>query len=179
MKTKLLFIVSCLASFIAAAQTPGTGKITITVTGDKDAALENATVELLKAKDSSLVKADITDGKGIADFEKIAFGTYVMKVSLVNYAVQYSSVIELSASQTTSDTKLSLQQQSTQLGGVTVTGKKPFIQKLPDRLVVNVDNSIVNAGSSAIDVLERSPGVSIDQNDVIGLQGTPGCYYYD
>ena len=174
MKTKLLFIVSCLASFIAAAQTPATGKITIIVSGDKDAALENATVELLKVKDSSLVKADITDGKGIADFEKIAFGTYVMKVSLINYAVQYSSVIELSASQTTSDTKLSLQRQSTQLGGVTVTARKPFIQKLPDRLVVNVDNSIVNAGSSAIDVLERSPGVSIDQNDVIGLRGRQG-----
>ena len=116
-----------------------------------------------------MVKADITDVKGIADFEKIAFGAYLLKVTMINYTVQYSPVIELSANQTTIDSKLSLQQQSTQLGGVTVTGKKPFIQKLTDRLVVNVENSIVNAGSSAMDVLERSPGVNIDQNDVIGL----------
>src|SRR5688572_1619496 len=174
MKTTLLFILSLLVSFLVAAQAPGAGKIKIAVTGDNNIALENATVELLKAKDSSLVKTDITDGKGIGEFEKIAYGAYLIKVTMINYAVQYSPIIELSATQTTVDSKLSLQQQTTQLGGVTVTGKKPFIQKRPDRLVVNVDNSIVNAGSSAIDVLERSPGVSIDQNDVFGLRGRQG-----
>jgi hypothetical protein len=58
--------------------------------------------------------------------------------------------------------------------GVTVTAKKPFIQKLADRIVVNVDNSIVSAGSSALDVLERSPGVTVDQNDAISLRGRAG-----
>lgn len=53
-------------------------------------------------------------------------------------------------------------------------GKKPFIQKLSDRIVVNVDNSIINAGSSAMEVLERSPGVNIDQNDIISLRGKQG-----
>ena len=57
---------------------------------------------------------------------------------------------------------------------VVVEGKKPFIQKLTDRIVVNVDNSIISAGSSAMDVLERSPGVNIDQNDVISLRGKQG-----
>ena len=52
--------------------------------------------------------------------------------------------------------------------------KKPFIQKLSDRIVVNVENSIVSAGNSAMDVLERSPGVNIDQNDVISLKGKAG-----
>jgi outer membrane receptor protein involved in Fe transport len=40
--------------------------------------------------------------------------------------------------------------------------------------VVNVENSIVSAGSSAMDVLERSPGVNIDQNDAISLRGKAG-----
>ena len=40
----------------------------------KPVALENATVELIKAKDSSLVKVAITDKNGIAEFEKISFG---------------------------------------------------------------------------------------------------------
>lgn len=57
---------------------------------------------------------------------------------------------------------------------VVVTGRKPFIQRLSDRLVVNVENSIVSAGSSAMDVLERSPGVVLDQNDVIALRGKQG-----
>ena len=58
-------------------------------------------------------------------------------------------------------TTLSLQVSATQLGNVTVTARKPFIQKLSDRIVVNVENSIVSAGSSALDVLERSPGVIV------------------
>jgi len=58
--------------------------------------------------------------------------------------------------------------------GVTVTGRKPFIQKLSDRIVVNVENSIVSAGSTAMDVLERSPGVNVDQNDNITLRGKSG-----
>ena len=55
-----------------------------------------------------------------------------------------------------------------------MTGKKPFIQKLTDRIVVNVDNSVVNAGSTALEVLERSPGVTINQNDQIALRGKQG-----
>jgi outer membrane receptor protein involved in Fe transport len=57
---------------------------------------------------------------------------------------------------------------------VTVSASKPFIQKLNDRIVVNVASSMVNAGSSAIEVLERSPGITIDQNDNISLRGRAG-----
>ena len=40
--------------------------------------------------------------------------------------------------------------------------------------MVNVENSIVNAGSTALEVLERSPGVTVDQNDAISLRGRSG-----
>ena len=174
MKTKLLFIIGLHASLICASQAPGTGKILITVTDDKNIALENATVELLKTKDSSLVKVAITDEKGIADFEKIAFGSYLAKVTLDQLChsifTRYRTF------------RFANNQRYKTFTATTVHAtrrcnryrKKPFIQKLTDRLVVNVENSIVNAGSSAMDVLERSPGVTIDQNDVIGLRGRQG-----
>lgn len=57
---------------------------------------------------------------------------------------------------------------------VTVTTKKPFLQKLTDRIVVNVENSIVNAGSTVMEILERSPGITVDQNDNISLRGRAG-----
>src|SRR5690606_3294889 len=69
---------------------------------------------------------------------------------------------------------INLQRQAKQIEGVTVTAQKPFIQKLTDRIVVNVDNSIVSAGSTAMDILERSPGVAIDQNESISLRGRSG-----
>ena len=175
MRSTLLFVLNILLTIALSAQSSGRGKIKITVINEKAIALENATVELIKSKDSSLVKVAITDKDGLAEFEKIPFGWYLLKATMVNFGTQYSAVVEISESQADINLpKLSLQPQGTQLGGVTVTGKKPFIQKLADRLIVNVENSIVNAGSSAMDVLERSPGVSIDQNDVIGLRGRPG-----
>src|SRR5690606_31545666 len=69
---------------------------------------------------------------------------------------------------------INLQRQAKQIEGVTVKSEKPFIQKLTDRIVVNVENSIVSAGSTAMDVLERSPGVAIDQNESISLRGRSG-----
>jgi hypothetical protein len=151
------------------------GKITANVFNDQGASVENATIELRKSKDSSLVKVAITDKNGLAEFENIPFGSYLAKITLINYIPQYSSGFILSAEQSLVQIpKIILQQGNTQLSNVTVTARKPFIQKLSDRIVVNVENSIVSAGSSAMDVLERSPGVNIDQNDVISLRGRSG-----
>ena len=151
------------------------GSVKVTIVNDQQAALENATVEVVKAKDSSLVKAGITDKNGSAELENIRFGDYLLKVTMVNYNMRYSSSFTLSAEQTVATLpNIILSPRTGQLGGVTVTAKKPFIQKLSDRIVVNVENSIVSAGSSAMDVLERSPGVNVDHNDVISLRGRSG-----
>lgn len=171
MQKLCLFVIVLVATLSVQAQR---GKLKVTVANDQ-AGLENATVEILKKKDSSLVKAGITDKNGLAELENIRFGDYLLKVTMVNYDPHYSTSFTLSAEQ--SDLalpKIVLQPRAAQLGGVTVTGRKPFIQKLSDRIVVNVENSIISAGSSALDVLERSPGVNVDANDAISLRGRSG-----
>ncbi|MER3463317.1 MAG: TonB-dependent receptor, partial [Chitinophagaceae bacterium] len=131
-----------------------------------------ATVELLRAKDSALVKAAVSDKAGNAEFEP-QFGNYILRSSMVGFTIAYSAPFTLNETNLSiTIPALSLAQKAEgQLQGVTVTARKPFIQKLNDRIVVNVENSVVNVGSSTLDVLERSPGVAIDQNDVIGLRG--------
>ena len=171
---KLLLVILTLWSCIANAQTTR-GKISVTVVNDQQSAIENATVELLKTKDSSLVKVAITDKNGVAEFENISFGNYLVKASSAGSVLQLSSSFSLSSDQShVTVPQIMLQPDAKQLGNVTVTGKKPFIQKLNDRIVVNVENSIISAGSSAMDVLERSPGVNVDQNDNISLRGRSG-----
>ena len=144
MRSALLFVPAILFSILSTAQSTGRGKIKITITNEKAIAMENATVELIKAEDSSLVKVAITDKDGVAEFEKISFGSYLLKATMVNYGSQYSSLAELSESRADLILQpLTLEPQTTQLAAVTITGKKPFIQKLSDRLIVNVENSIV------------------------------------
>ena len=166
------FIVFILVSGISAQTVPLKGKIFVSVYGDQQP-LENVTVELMSGSDSALVKATLTDQAGTAIFESIPYGSYRLKASRINYDDQYSNLFSLSSGQFEAPA-ISLNIAAKNMQGVVVTAKKPFIQKLTDRIVINVENSIVSAGSSAIDVLERSPGVSIDQNDVIGLRGKQG-----
>ena len=57
---------------------------------------------------------------------------------------------------------------------VTVRAKKPLIQIFPDKTVVNVDAAITNTGATVLEVLEKSPGITIDRNGNIGLKGKQG-----
>ncbi|MBL7742544.1 MAG: TonB-dependent receptor [Chitinophagaceae bacterium] len=173
---KTIGVFICLsAAIIASAQTPSRGKITVNIVNDRQEAVENATVELVKAKDSSLVKIALSDKTGLSEFENISFGSYRIRSKVVGYGIKYTAPVNLSFDNALIQLPpLVLQPVSDELGNVTVNARKPFIQKLTDRIVVNVENSIVSAGSSAMDVLERSPGVNIDQNDVISLRGRSG-----
>lgn len=150
--------------------------ITLTILNEQEAPLEHATVELLRSKDSVLVKSALTDNKGKAVLEHIGEGSYVARISSINYTTHFTSLFEVTEQEPAVHIPaiILVQQAAKQLQGVTVTGRKPFIQKLNDRIVVNVENSVISAGSSALDVLERSPGVTIDQNDAISLRGRQG-----
>lgn len=173
MKSFFSFFISCLLAAVAFAQS-GKGTVTIPVQNEQQAPLEGATVELLRSQDSALVKTAVTDKAGIALIENVAPASYFFRVSSVGFATVYSQAFAVKENETTKPAALRLVKTDNEMQGVTVSARKPFIQRLNDRLIVNVDNSVVNAGSAAFDVLERSPGITIDQNDNIALRGRQG-----
>jgi hypothetical protein len=172
MKKKGMLLVLLLTGFLAQAQR---GTVKVSVVNDQESAIESATVEVIKMKDSSLVKTGITDKAGLAELESVKFGEYLLRVTMINFNTGYSNSFTLTAENpTVTLPRIQLSPRAGRLAEVTVVGRKPFIQKLSDRIVVNVENSIVSAGNSAMDVLERSPGITIDNNDVISLRGRSG-----
>jgi outer membrane receptor protein involved in Fe transport len=174
MKKMFTCVLAVLISAALFAQ-GGKGKATITILNDQAAPVDGATVELLRSKDSALAKTAISDKKGTAEVENIPPSSYVFRITAVGFKPSYSQAFEVKEAETTTVPAISLAAKGDhQLQDVTVSAKKPFIQRLNDRLIVNVDNSVVNAGSAAIDVLERSPGVTLDQNDNIILRGKQG-----
>lgn len=174
MKKLTLFLCCALATLISFAQQKG--RTSISVLNDQKAPVENATVELLRSKDSALVKTALTDKTGLAEFENLPSGSYIIHISAIGWKPYFTNSFILDENQSSVQLPSAnmIASAATQMQNVTVSAKKPFIQKLSDRIVVNVENSSINAGSSAIDVLERSPGVTIDQNDVISLRGKSG-----
>jgi hypothetical protein len=60
------------------------------------------------------------------------------------------------------------------MNAVTVVARRPLVEHKIDRMVVNVDASVTNVGSSALEVLEKSPGISVDKDGNISLKGKAG-----
>ena len=175
MKRLLMLLVCTGLLEMVSAQVKKNGKISLMVTNLQNNPMENASVELLKSKDSSLLKTAFTDKTGMAVLEKLPAGTFIIKVTMISYAPQYSAPVTLNPEKNEIQAPaMILQSRQGEMKEVAVTARKPFIQRLSDRIVVNVDNSIVSSGSSAMDVLDRSPGVTVDQNDAISLRGKAG-----
>ncbi|MCU0385806.1 MAG: hypothetical protein MUE38_07245, partial [Flavihumibacter sp.] len=60
---------------------------------------------------------------------------------------------------------------SSEMQGVTVVHRKPFIEQKIDKTIVNVDAAVTNVGATALEVLEKSPGVMVDKDGNISLKG--------
>ena len=69
---------------------------------------------------------------------------------------------------------IQLSAEARSIEGVTVVGKKPFIETKIDKTVVNVDASPTSAGANALDILEKSPGITVDNDGNISLRGKQG-----
>ncbi|HTE33332.1 MAG TPA: TonB-dependent receptor [Chryseolinea sp.] len=166
-------------AFIAAApvrllQAQSTMKGTVVNSGGQ--ALSNVSVLLLHSKDSALVKGMVSDRAGAYLFSNVAGGKYLLSFSFTGYKQVYSSPYFITGSQDnilTGETQLI--KEDLELNKVTVTGKKPLFEQKIDRLVINVRNSITAVGATALDVLERSPGVIVDrQNNALSMGGKEG-----
>lgn len=130
-------------------------------------------VMVLKQADSSLVKIAITDTLGNFVLEDIPVGTYFLQALYVGYQKYYGRMFELQA-QDFDAGAIQLLSESKQLKEISVVAIKPFIEHQFDKTIVNVENSIVNAGSTAMEILSRAPGVMIAQDESILLKGKSG-----
>ncbi len=178
-KISLILIILVNLSFSAFSQTKtgenGTkkGKIDGIIGDESRRPLQSATISLLQARDSSLVSQTISDKSGHFQFNDIPQGQYRVKASAVGSASAWSPVFDLSAPNFTLK-KLLLAPVSRELAAVSVIAQKPYIEQKADKMIINVDASPTNTGSSAMDVLERTPGVTIDKDDNISLKGKQG-----
>ncbi|MGN7821146.1 outer membrane beta-barrel protein [Chitinophaga sp. 22536] len=140
-------------------------------TGDQP--VEFATVTLLKAGDSSLVKGAIADINGKYEFEQIKQGKYLIAAAAVGMNKAYSKPFEVGTTGVTVPA-LAMDAASKSLKAVDVTARKPFVEQKADKMVVNVESSITAAGGNAMEVLEKSPTINVDKDGNISMKGKGG-----
>jgi len=134
---------------------------------------EFATVALMK--DSVLIKTVLTNADGGFSFDATPYGQYYIKVSMIGAPIFTSSQFTVDTENTPYKIpEIKLTTDAKMLAEVNVSGRKSFVERKIDRTVVNVDALTSNAGTNALDVLEKSPGISVDQNGNISLKGKSG-----
>lgn len=169
-----LFSLLCVISTSLIAQSKISGMITDN-TGSPVAA---ATVLLLSSADSILVKGTVTNNAGHYFFEHIVAGKYFITSSYVGLSAGNTNSFQVISNNENIDQGiLKLEPMTSSLANVTVVSRRPLYEQKPDRLVINVQNSITSAGNTALQVLERSPGVVVNrQQNTISILGKDGVH---
>lgn len=146
------------------------------VTDESGTPPEYANVLLLQSSDSSLVKGTILSLEGTYYFEDVDSGKYLVTTSMIGYQPAFSELLEIRPGNNVIQVPtLTVAEDVTRLEEVTIRTKKPlYVQKI-DRLEVNVQSSATMAGNTALEILEKSPGVLVDrQNSSLNLRGKSG-----
>src|SRR6478735_919794 len=167
---------------VLAIATQGFAQSKATVSGSvKDNSgkvLQAVTVSLLLAKDSSLVKADVTDANGQFQISPAKAGKFLLSYNIIGFEKTFSETFELQNGQNYQAVNATLVPAAKKLQDVTVTSRKPMIEIKADKTVFNVENSITATGSNALELLQKSPGIQVDNNDNISMKGKTGVRIY-
>jgi hypothetical protein len=140
--------------------------------------INNATVSLLHAKDSSVLKLAVTKNDGKFSFSDSKAGKYLVSTSHVGYKQVYSSVFDFDGITSVTVPALNLEKVPKEIAGVTVTSQKPIVEVKADRTILNVEGTINATGNDALELLRKSPGVTVDKDDNISLSGKNGVQVY-
>jgi len=141
------------------------------VKNDRSEPLAGATVHLKNVRDS-LIGTVATRANGQFRIENRQQGSFILSVEAVG---QLPLRINIEISGDTSINNISLQPAAAkELGNVVVRSKKPLLEHSIDKTTVNVDAMISSSASNILDVLSRTPGVTVDNNGGISLNGKGG-----
>ena len=168
MKRIFIFSVALMCAIVSFAQTNLAGKVQDTQSNP----VVYATVSLLR-QDSSLVTGAITDDAGAFALSAPS-GKYLLQVSFIGYQTVCQSVRTGSK-----DLLLTLREETEQLGEVEVKAKKQLIERQFDKIVLNVSNSPFAMGSNGKDLLKKAPGVNVDKDGNVTVNGKSVEVYID
>jgi outer membrane receptor protein involved in Fe transport len=135
-----------------------------------------ATTYILKASDSTLVKASVTNNNGYFNIGPIVSGEYLLKVTNIGFQDYLSNKIVLNQSFDAGVVTLKTKAES--LDEVVVKYEKPIVEVLADKTIFNVDKTINATGSNGFELLRKAPGVIIDNNNSIIVEGKNGVQIY-
>ncbi|MEJ7560583.1 MAG: outer membrane beta-barrel family protein [Pedobacter sp.] len=151
------------------------GEISGTVLDETGKAFPYASLSLLNARDSTNIKGTLSSDKGTFRFSDLKDGAYLVAYYVVGYKKVVKGPFSISSKKFSyALAKLQMLQDVTLLQGVEIIKQKPLIERQVDKTVINVENSVLATGNTALEILEKAPGVTVDKDGNISLKGKQG-----
>ncbi|MFD3001415.1 TonB-dependent receptor domain-containing protein [Pontibacter toksunensis] len=168
----LFFLLSPLA--LLAQDGTALGRVTGTVVqGPQKTPLGFANVVLLTPHDSSLVTGATTDISGKFVLERVPFGSYTLRVSIVGYPTKFVSNVAVSQDNpTVALNNVAMGAANTRLSEVEITAERELVEYDLDKRVVNVSQDISAESGTVADVLQNVPSVTVDIDGNVSLRGS-------
>ncbi len=133
-----------------------------------------ASVVLKTSTDKVFVAGTVTDEQGVFVLPKINSGTYILELGMLGYEPKIIENIVVKDQNVVLESTI-LAESAQTIDEIQVSARKTMYERKVDRLVVNVQSSALAAGSSALDIIERSPGMTVNrQSGVIAMAGRDG-----
>ncbi|MBC6489874.1 outer membrane beta-barrel protein [Flavihumibacter stibioxidans] len=137
--------------------------------------LSGVTLTIMRIGNLKQSETGQTSKSGDYIFKSLSLATYQLELSMVGYSGRLLDPVTINGRYPVDSISVVLiSAAASQLSSVTVTGRKALLEKKSDRTVVNVDAMLTSAGADALRMLENVPGVSVDEDGNISLNGKPG-----
>lgn len=167
----LLMLLMILFSPMAFAQQSGVNVTGSVVEQGSDTPIEQATVRLLNVKDSAMVRGVVSARNGSFTLKNVKKGSYLLHITFIGYNPLYQPLQITGKKNPVNVGKLELSDGAIELGEAVVIGKAPEVTVRNDTVEYNADSYKVTEGSVLEDLLKKMPGVEVDSEGKITVNG--------
>ncbi|MEI8048856.1 MAG: TonB-dependent receptor [Bacteroidota bacterium] len=133
---------------------------------------------ILLNQDSVIIKGMLTGEDGAFVFNNINAGKYLVKVTNIEFKTYISKPIQIKKNEIIVLDSIILATNSFKLNTVEIVGRKALVEVHADKMVFNVASSVNSSGNNGLELLSKAPGVVVDMDNNIILQGKSGVQIF-
>jgi hypothetical protein len=130
-----------------------------------DKALVSATVTLLKAKDSSLVKVMLTDENGNFLFENLSPGIFLVSATKKDYAKIYRGPFDTEDGEKNSSLSFAMN------ASINTEDANPLLIQTADKEILTLEGTEIHLKGTAWEMAKAAPGVNENDLGILSIDG--------
>lgn len=141
------------------------------VVSDSSKPLAFVTVRLFQQNKTVVLQTSLSNENGSFELNKPQPGDYIISFTHTGFSTKQVNLTVTASAKDMQVDKIILFHQAETLGEVVVKAQRPLIEQADDKITFNVEDDPTSKTETALDILRRTPFVSVDGNDNVKVNG--------